>query len=46
MTLELPQLLTMYRQMATIRAFDNRAVDDFMPATFLVSCTPILARKR
>ena len=29
MTLEPQQLLTMYRQMATIRAFDNRAVEEF-----------------
>src|SRR5262245_21595518 len=29
MTLELQQLLTMYRLMATIRAFDNRAVEEF-----------------
>src|SRR5919202_764273 len=29
MTLEPQQLLTMYRLMATIRAFDNRAVEEF-----------------
>src|SRR5262245_29905962 len=29
MTLAPQQLLTMYRQMATIRAFDNRAVEEF-----------------
>ena len=29
MTLEPQQLLTMYRRMATIRAFDNRAVEEF-----------------
>ena len=29
MTLEPQQLLTMYRQMATIRAFDQRAVEEF-----------------
>ena len=29
MTLEPQQFLTMYRQMATIRAFDNRAVEEF-----------------
>src|SRR5882724_6232466 len=29
MTLEPQQLLTMYRQMATIRAFDHRAVEEF-----------------
>ena len=29
MTLEPQQLLTMYRLMATIRTFDNRAVEEF-----------------
>ena len=29
MTLEPQQFLTMYRLMATIRAFDNRAVEEF-----------------